>query len=208
MKKLNILLILLLSIIFSCKKDKTTNFGGVVKDVTTDAPIVNAHVFATERTATGSGYGYKTLGHTYTDACGNFEFDFGKNSDDIYLKAEATGYFDNENNETLISGKKYPNDLVVHLTPRSHLKLNLMKVDTTVTSIEVTILTPINVTINAYIENSAPTMSKIILCNGNQDIPLRFIIKKYKLFTLISTQDITQNYYCFANDTTEYNINY
>lgn len=212
MKKILVLLLVVCASLISCKKDKSRFFKGVVKDETTDAPLENARVVAYRGTTEDPNLGstnFARITETISDPDGNFELDLTGEKGTVLLFAESKNYYSTDLLKYSFDEGAATNSITLQLVPQSHLKLNFMIESAAVTSANLSVILP-DGNIQGITLGGGNPSNKVLLfsCKGNQHNLIKYSYSTYGASGLIASGNKEEQFYCFANDSTAYNIKF
>ena len=135
MKKYIILLILIITALTSCKKDKDKLSGNAiqagiyVKQYKTETPIANAMILIT-RGAPHIGFGTTILDTLYTDANGRVAYNKVVDQNYLYFaEAYKEGFFDTHNAQVLVTPGEKNFTTTIFMYAHSWVKLHVKNVN-------------------------------------------------------------------------------
>ncbi|MBL0046790.1 MAG: hypothetical protein IPP32_01645 [Bacteroidetes bacterium] len=212
MKNFILLLILPLSIgLGGCKKSpRKINVSGHAIDATTSQPIENAHLVLANYTATGTGYTVDVLDEVYTDADGNYKFEF-KNAagSEYHIVGNADKYYETDKYQNIVPEIKETNDFNINFTPKAWLKLKFVKETNSFTGIQILISEKISPDQYVFVGDIKPDSASVVVETlGNQNNSVDYYVSNYVNATVVSSFWENRSIYCVANDTTFYTIKY
>ncbi|HRH07199.1 MAG TPA: hypothetical protein PLN13_01350 [Bacteroidia bacterium] len=212
MKKLKFPIFILTIILFiTCNiPPKKISVSGQAIDAVTCAPIPNAHLVLGNYHATGTGYSVDVLDETYTDANGNYQFEFKNASgSEFHIAGKANNYFDTDIYDNIIPEEKHVNNFNIHFTPIGFIKLTFNKSDSSYTNLEIGFTGNYNINYHLNIGGSNPNSSSVVLeSKGGQYNSIDYRVYKYLNSSLIFTEIENRSFYCLAGDTSNYLLNY
>ncbi len=212
MKKLILLIILPLSFGWlGCKKSpRKISVSGHAMDATSGRPIENAHLVVANYTANGTGYSVDVLDEVYTDAHGNYKFDFKNASGSEYhIVGTADKYYETDKYQNIVPEVKETNDFNIMFTPKAWLNLKFVKQNPSYTGIHIIISEKISPDQYLFIGDTNPDSASVVLETlGNQNNTIDYYVSNYVSATIVSSFWEKRTLYCAANDTAAYVIKY
>ena len=194
---------ILISFIFSCRKDNHTHVSGTVLDATTNHPISGATVYLQQRDPNCiSCFSPGSSGKATSDANGKFVFDFTADPNYSYsVAAEANKYFNDYSTGGISISSGQTNNSVVTLRPIAYLKVHAKNT------------TPYDandwISVNVILGGGVAFYGMIVdttftqWAYGNSANNLVWFVKKNGV-----QHNFSANVACTSFDTTTYNINY
>ena len=202
MKKIYLLTIISLLII-SCEKESgPTKINGSVKDKTTNAGIENADVGLFESDGESSwGLGGVLIDEIYSDASGNFTFDFeARKGYSYYVQAIKDLYWNNQtDNIAFVDNTGGETDVTVFLQPKGFLEIRVHNIN----EYDVSDYIVVNDLYAAFYGTSVDT-TEIVTVIGNENQTITWFIS----IDGILSNAIHGEIYCPAFDTTYFEILY
>ncbi|HRH07197.1 MAG TPA: hypothetical protein PLN13_01340 [Bacteroidia bacterium] len=211
MKKLKFPIFILTIILFiTCNiPPKKISVSGQAIDAVTCAPIPNAHLVLGNYHATGTGYSVDVLDETYTDANGNYQFEFKNASgSEFHIAGKANKYFDTDIYDNIIPEEKHVNNFNIHFTPIGYVNFVVNKVDSTYNSLHIAYQGVYGSFTMRVIDGWNKRDSVIIEMKGNQNNNLSFGVGKYMNGNSIYDKLEEYSVYCISNDTISFVLNY
>ncbi len=209
-----VLIIFIFTILFSlsCKKTPDRiNISGKAVDASTNAPLANAYLAVGKYESTVNGIGITKISDCYTDAGGNYSFDFKYEvGNEYHIVGKKDKYFDtNIYDDNKIPSQGSITNFNIRFTAKAYANIIIDKVDPSYNGLQLDIETlgsthyGIQLTMPPYTKDSVITLMK-----GNQNNVLSIAVTKYLNGNIIYNQLESHTVYCTSFDTTRHQINY